>query len=76
MKVFINLNLNKMEASLLLVIISIVVGVFLVLSIFNISDNTKKTNKLLRLLLNEQNPERFELTNFGKLKDTKLNTKY
>ncbi len=56
-------------------IISLIVGFFVILAIFSIADNTKKTNKLLRTLLNEQNPERFQLTGTGKLKDTQLNKK-
>ncbi len=55
-------------------IISLIIGIALFIAILNIADNTKQTNKLLRLLLNEQNPERFELKG-NKLKDNQRNKK-
>lgn len=56
-------------------LIGFIIGVILFIAVISIADNTQKTNKLLRLMLNEQNPERFELTTFGKLRDTKTNKK-
>jgi len=49
------------------------IGVFI--AVISIADNTKKTNNLLRLMLNEQNPDRFSLTSFGKVIDNKTKKK-
>ena len=49
--------------------IMLIVFIFVFIAIISIADNTKKTNKLLRLMLNEQNPERFTLS-FGKIRDS------
>jgi len=56
-------------------IISIIVGIIVFFAILSIADNTKKTTKLLKLLLNENNPERFNLNKFGNIRDTKTGKK-
>ena len=49
--------------------IMLIVFIFVFIAIISIADNTKKTNKLFRLMLHEQNPERFTFS-FGKIKDS------
>jgi len=56
-------------------IIGFIIAVVVFIALISIADNTKKTNKLLRLMLNEQNPERFSLTSFGKVIDNKTKKK-
>lgn len=56
-------------------IIGFIIGLIAFVALISIADNTMKTNKLLRLMLNEQNAERFELTTSGKLKDIKTGKK-
>lgn len=53
----------------LLWIVYVIISLLIIYAIFSIADNTKKTNKLLELLLNEKNPERFSFEKNGRLKD-------
>lgn len=55
--------------------IVLIVSIGLIIAVFNISSNTKRTNHLLRFMLNEQNPERFKLTTLGKIKDKESGNK-
>ena len=57
--------------------IIIIVGfIFVFFALINTADNTKKTNSLLRLMLNEQNPERFVLKSIsGKILDKETGKK-
>ena len=65
-----------MEAiSAILGVIYFIVGLIIFIAILSIADNTKQTNKILRLMLNEQNPNRFKITTFGKIKDSKTGSK-
>jgi len=58
-------------------IIVLIASILAFIALISIADNTKKTNKLLRLMLNEQNPERFQITTLAsKIFDTKLGKKY
>jgi hypothetical protein len=57
--------------------IIIIVGfIFIFFALINTADNTKKTNILLRLMLNEQNPERFVIKSIsGKILDKETGKK-
>lgn len=56
--------------------ILVIVGILVVFAILSIETHTRKSNQLLRRLLNEKNPERFELTsNTGKVRDNKYGKK-
>ncbi len=55
-------------------IIALIIGLFAFIALISTADNTKKTNTLLRMMLNEQNPERFQFKG-SKLLDTKLKKK-
>lgn len=44
----------------LLGIISFIVGLIALIALISTANNTERTNKLLRTLLNDQNPERFQ----------------
>jgi hypothetical protein len=56
-------------------IITLIGGLIILVAVLSIADNTKKTTKLLKLLLNEKNPERFTLNKFGNIRDTKTGKK-
>ena len=73
----INLKTIIMDYSTIIAVIVILILIFLVLREVNcwywkINERIelqKKTNKLLKLLINDQNPERFKLTDSFKLID-------
>lgn len=52
--------------SLIIGIIALIISIIIINAILKISENTRHTNILLRWMLNEQNPSRFELKK-GKL---------
>ena len=63
-------------ASTLWSIITFIVGLLVFVAILSIEVHTRKSNQLLRKLLEEQNPERFTTTPTGaKLFDSKTGKK-
>ncbi|MDT8394324.1 MAG: hypothetical protein RQ761_10790 [Bacteroidales bacterium] len=44
-----------------------------IVALNKIATSTRRTNSLLRMLLNDRNPERFEYTGGGMLRDNKYN---
>ncbi len=61
--------------SLTISIIAILFILWISYAILSIPDNTKKSNQLLRLILNDKNPERFKLIGRGKIEDTNTGKK-
>lgn len=55
--------------------IAFIVGLIAFVALVSVAENTKKTNTLLRMMLNEKNPERFQYKE-KKIIDTQLKKKF